>query len=288
MTDLDEQFLKKNVPNKFRQWDQYEESFEKKQVDFDQYDVSNLMKSLPPLPITETKYRNNTGVKGVIADYNDAMQVEATQQLAKKEEREEWLRRATTGVILESEEVSVSLSAIEYQKGQEKSQRCAEDSDSDNFDFEDEEVLKIYRKSRMQRMQECRTWPDFGTMKNICIEEFSSVIDESDPRVFCVFHLYEDGITSCDLLNEYLTVLARNMNYCRFCQMKISEAKQNFDPVGLPCVLIYRGGKEVANLTPITKHIPSWTYGSRFTMHDIEYVLRLFGVINPNITTNSI
>ena len=82
----------------------------------------------------------------------------------------------------------------------------------------------------------------------------------------------------CSLLNRHLEVLAQNMNHCRFFQMKVTDVKQNFDPVGLPVVLIYRGGNEVANLTPITEHIPSWIPGGMFTMKDIEYVLRLHGV----------
>ena len=31
-----------------------------------------------------------------------------------------------------------------------------------------------------------------------------------------------------------------------------STIQQNFDYIGFPCILIYKGGVEIANLTPIT------------------------------------
>jgi len=64
--------------------------------------------------------------------------------------------------------------------------------------------------------------------------------------------------------------------------LKISEIKPNFDRIGFPCVLIYRGGKEVANLTPITEHIPSRRADFRFTIEDVKNLLESFGAVNPN------
>ena len=179
----------------------------------------------------------------------------------------------------------MSLKYLEIQRRQTKVERleCVDASDdSDDSDFEDDDFLEIYRTKRLEQMQRCTAWPVYGAMKKIDIDQFSSVVDDTDHRVTCIFHLYEDGITPCSLLNQHMTVLAQTMDYSRFFEMKMSEIKPNFDRIGFPCVLIYRGGKEVANLTPITEHIPSRPADFRFTIEDVKNLLESFGAVNPN------
>jgi hypothetical protein len=52
-----------------------------------------------------------------------------------------------------------------------------------------------------------------------------------------------------------------------------------FDPYGLPSLLVYKNGVEVANLTPVTERIENAKKnGYRFTVEDVEKVLRDVGV----------
>jgi len=290
MTDLDERILKTNVPGKFTQWNECNEFVSKKKAEDGESDngeyshCDNIVAKSSSLALAGSNRMNNTGAKGVLQDYHDAKRMDAMQQAAEDEDKKNTLRRHTSGDILKSGEVPMSLASLENQKRQEKVKRSefVETSDSDISDIEDDDFLLSYRQTRIEQMQRYRAWPVCGVMKKISIEQFISVVDEIDIRVFCIFHLYENGIAPCTLLNQHISVLAKTMDYCNFFEMKISEIKPNFDPIGFPCVLIYRGGKEVANLTPITEHIPSWRSGGIFTMEDIKNVLELHGVVDPN------
>ena len=72
------------------------------------------------------------------------------------------------------------------------------------------------------------------------------------------------------------------MDYARFFSMEAHLVKENFDPLGFPCVLVYCDGKEVANLTPITKQLEGGLNAtSRFTMEEIEDVLASCGIRHP-------
>uniref|UniRef100_A0A7S2WLX9 Phosducin domain-containing protein n=1 Tax=Eucampia antarctica TaxID=49252 RepID=A0A7S2WLX9_9STRA len=119
---------------------------------------------------------------------------------------------------------------------------------------------------------------------NVTPIQFSEIIDDTDPRVWVIIHLYESNIPSCRLMNDHLLELAQTMNYCRFLRLQASST-QLIDPVGLPSILMYRGGKLEANLTPITEHLPETSFRSkkdRFTVDDVRWVLESSGAIIPN------
>jgi hypothetical protein len=183
-------------------------------------------------------------------------------------------------------EVSISLDSVERRRLLEKRRPSSPDSEDDSEsddEFQDSEFLKSYREKRMAEMKNpVANWPVFGELTEVdSFQQFSNIIDATDTRVSCIFHLYDEIIPPCNLMNEHFANLASRMNFARFFRMKMSLVKPNFDPIGLPCVLIYRGGLEVANLTPITKSFHH-SNCNRFTFEEVEHVLKSHGVTAPH------
>lgn len=281
MAGLEDTILKKNVPGKCSTWSDY-----KDEEDFDDTSLTNSnghhrqqQQHIPQIQNSGRRY--NTGVKGILADHKEAKELEKIILAQEQIRREEAFRRATEGARLNPGETSYSLASIErrkYEEGnKEENDNISESSDDEDdfLDDENDDFLNNYRQMRLTELQG-NAVPIFTNVKELTTaNEFSNMIDETDSRIFCIIHLFDDDIKSCRLLNQYFDALARKMDRCRFLRMEASIVHQNFDPIGFPCVLIYKGGSEVANLTPITLMFkkPQSSSGSHFTIEDVESVL---------------
>jgi thioredoxin-like negative regulator of GroEL len=112
--------------------------------------------------------------------------------------------------------------------------------------------------------------PEFFGVEDVDPSRYSRAIDDTDPRVFVVVHLYETYIPACRSLIPILEKLSRDsMRSVRFLSLHASIGCKTLDPVALPSVLIYRAGHLIGNLTPITNHLPV-----NFTPQDVEKQLR--------------
>ena len=81
MTDLEERILKKNVPGKFTQWDESDETTDKIPTKYEKLDVQHdaYTPNGSSSALTKPKRSTNTGPKGVLQDYHDVKQMEALQ-----------------------------------------------------------------------------------------------------------------------------------------------------------------------------------------------------------------
>ena len=86
MTDLEERILKKNVPGKFTQWDESDETTDKIPTKYEKLDVQHdaYTPNGSSSALTKPKRSTNTGPKGVLQDYHDVKQMEALQLATQK------------------------------------------------------------------------------------------------------------------------------------------------------------------------------------------------------------
>jgi len=274
---------------------------------------------------------SNTGVKGVLSDHRHAKALEKIELANDIQQRKEAFRKATEAAWMMPGEESISISAMRMKERQSRGcgetvvvseqmkhmnlENSSEEDDDDSFDDDDDDFMKVYYQQRMTQMSASASVPPRATYGSVTelndLIHFSNVIDETNPDTHCVFHIYEydnynehgctdsdrDGvpvrIPCCQLMNEHLDQLSHELQHTRFFRLRAHKVKENFDPVGFPCVLIYKNGKEVANLTPLTNHSHfdscdtttiqvsgDLTRGTncRFTMEDVQHVLSLHGV----------
>jgi len=296
MTDLEEKFLKKNVPGKYSQWTDYQDNDEPRRCIIDDGgDEEDEQQQQDELDLGvhvnkhdsyqrnshTNKQGQNTGVKGVLSDYRESKQLKKLKIEQKEIERNDAFRRATEGSILNPGEQSISIAAEIQKKKEEGRPRGESDSESDDSDFlDDDEFLQSYRQTRLSEMEQekVNAYTIYGSVSEVdSLIQFADIIDQADSRVYCIFHLYNTSIPCCRLMNEHLQHIARDIGTCRFFRLEACKVKENFDSVGFPCVLIYQGGKEVANLTPITEIMES-SARDRFTIEDVKAVLMPYGI----------
>ncbi|GAA5987898.1 hypothetical protein JCM10908_007264 [Rhodotorula pacifica] len=172
----------------------------------------------------------NTGVKGVRADYAEAMarQQQPTKQLTRKMEKNLSLR------------------------------------DDHDRDEEEADELTLLRRRRLAELQGSGERGAnglgaggprlFGHLSEVGFEGFVSAVEDEDPETAVVVHLYEPDIPTCALLNAHLATLARLHPSTKFLRAlaseldfmqpsSLSEANSADADATLPTVLVYRAGE---------------------------------------------
>jgi hypothetical protein len=313
MADLEEKILKKNIPGKYSTWSEYQDNEGRSRnhddsdeedygdgsyndnhgTGIDADDVHQSKDNYHSVPAANRRSTSSsTGVKGVLSDHRQAKQFENLKIAQEAQERKDAFRNATSAATLRPGEQSISIASMQKirrrQEDEQHSDDDSGDSEDDSFLDDDDDFLQSYRQTRLSQMQSMQTekasHPTYGTVTEIkSLLQFSTLIDETPPKVFCIFHLYNSSYPICRMMNEIWEKLAKErMDYARFFRMEANLVKENFDPLGFPCVLVYCDGKEVANLTPITKQLEGGlNAASRFTMEDIEGVLASCGIRHP-------
>ena len=110
--------------------------------------------------------------------------------------------------------------------------------------------------------------------------EFVDEVDQADPRTFVVIHLYEDFVDHCRKLNIILDHLARKFEHVKFLKLKAIEAREDYDIVALPTVMLYKGGQLIEAMVRITDEV-----GTDFDLDDIEWMLQARDVFEASLTT---
>ena len=279
---LEDQILKKNIPGKYSSWEGNNDDL-RKEDDDDDYD--EVQTSNDEIQQQETFIRSgndkNTGVKGVLADYKESKRMDGRKQEMERLETKQALDRQLNGGQLKVGELSISANSIEQRRRTKEAQtNDDESSNEDSYEDSDDDFLSSYRQKRLLQLQSCADWPSFGELMDVTPVQFSEIVDKTDPRVHVVIHLYESFIPSCKLLDSHLRQLAPVMDYCRFLRLEASSFK-SMDPIGLPSILLYKGGKIEANLTPVMDYFSCYPR-DRFTVEDVRHVLESSGVQDPH------
>lgn len=234
------------------------------------------------------------GVKGVLEDYKLDQEEKRRQRLIDRLEKEEILERNTIGVLMKPGEVSNSWSAVQARQQQARRQRerYGESNDDDDDDDDDKDYgndndlnnddnngfMARYRAQRIREMQQQQLQqqqplplPSFGDkgVEEVDPVGYATAVDETDPRVYVVVHLYETYVPACrTLIHTFEELSRKSFPHVRFLSLRASSASSKLDPVALPSVLIHKGGELLHNLTPFTA-----TAGEKLSFDDVRAVL---------------
>ncbi|CAB4424594.1 unnamed protein product [Rhizophagus irregularis] len=211
-----------------------------------------------------------TGPKGVLADH--------------KYHKQQEQQKKTAALLAHNERIlSKSFTTTTYREDQElkaQEEELLKDFENISSDEEEKQVLNKYREQRLKEIKGTVTTnlskKRFGSLKEISANQYVKAIDNEPSNVCVIVHLYENSIPQCRLLNECLIYLARKFVKAKFLRILASDLE--FDPVGLPALLVYKNGELIANLVKITEQIGEINFDS----DTVEEVLIKYGAINKN------
>ena len=302
MADLEERILKSNVPGRYTGWDEdgggdggfgFGDGDGDGDGDDDDgggggggggfgEDSQDAASSGPP-PGLPPRRSAGTGAKGVLADRRAAREEEAYRLEIERDEREAVLERAARGARMRPGEASVSVSSVGARAGADRraaGEAARGDGSGDGSDDGSDEFLRSFRRRRLEELRSgagrrpTPPSPLHGRLEDATPAQYSEAADatSASPASSLVVHLHEPHLPACAEMDSHLRLAAKAVPGARFLRLRAGDARPGgFDPVGLPSVLVHRGGRLVANLTPVTEHLPG-----RYGAGDVLELLRPF------------
>lgn len=218
--------------------------------------------------LNDRQMKSKTGVKGVLADYKAACDLDKAQRKVTADYRQAVLTTIAEGHKLSAEESMIIMEQKVSKPKQRDDDTKKEIDDEDEEDDEDREFLEELRKTWLRDLMGKSSKPLFGVVKEVGSDNFLEEIDCEDPRVIVVVHLYEPTVSSCTRMNRFIEEMARTMTELKFLRMHASRNEIELDRMTLPILNIYRGGKIVTVLAGIAEEL-----GEYFVREDAEWLL---------------
>ncbi|CDW96823.1 hypothetical protein [Sporisorium scitamineum] len=263
----------------------------------------------------------NTGPKGVLRD----RQLRAQQDSAARTASIHATNRKMQSMALSSETYTEQVARLQREQAA-RLQRENLDSDDDDHDAVSQTAiadLQAKERRREMRIAELKSFHAarnsalisgqhasnkvqtsdryFGHLREVDERGYVSSIDNEDPSVTIVIHIYSKAVAQCNALTASLASLARLYPHTKFLQVQAAaigfgrsdddddEDEEEFDEYNsktlqvLPTVLVYRAGKLVANLVRLDLD-SLWRQG---TEQDVRNLLLSHGALPSNDVAQS-
>ncbi|XP_023943803.1 phosducin-like protein [Bicyclus anynana] len=217
--------------------------------------------SVEPTPVnTWNGTASNTGPKGVLEDWRRFKQLEAENRQELAKERIALAKKLTLTVKTAREE--------------EQAKEVDELEDELN-ELLDEGFLMQYQQQRMQElMKQLQKAPKFGKVLSLNTQdEFLSAIDQEDPKVTVIVHIYNNTVKACETMDGCLNILASDYPGIKFCRIAadIAGLSRHFRVDGVPALLVYKGGQIIGNFVQLISELGDDFYASNVEKFLIEY-----------------
>ncbi|EGF83372.1 hypothetical protein BATDEDRAFT_85877 [Batrachochytrium dendrobatidis JAM81] len=227
---------------------------------------------------------NFTGPKGVVNDYKFHKRQEQARAAARQQANEKkwsdqalstgWMQRQILG-----EKNATSDPQLEIDHHSLGSGTLQHSTDVLDELEDDDEYIKEYRARRLLELKSQAMRPHFSTVYNLQQEDYVDVIDNEDPLVTVVIHLYKSTHDACRQVNTFLDHLATSYPTIKFAKIVSTVADESFDDVALPALLVYRAGALTHTLLRMTDEITGWERTGRVSFEDFEAYLWDMGVL---------
>jgi hypothetical protein len=313
MGDLEDAFLKRNVPGRYTSWS--EENDDGRGADADNLGVATgdgnddseddeyYLEGLPPLPTSNAFEHDrriepasasvstsnglqkscNTGVKGVLVDYREAQQREKEEAMLKRQE--EAMPRQNHHRHRHDINNNNKLN-IDDDISDDENNSNPSDGDDEN----DGEYTKYLAKLPKETDNPHPFFRNKSQYPKVTPEDYVQLLDEMENNVhtgsvICmIVHLYESSIPECRQLHSVLKQMmmtssgsdVTRSSSTQFIEVDALEANPDMDTIILPTILIYdRRGSLKHNLVRFTDDLP---HG--FNAWDLcEYFDKKLGII---------
>ncbi len=226
---------------------------------------------------------NNTGPKGVKADYAEWKEYRQVERAQQEATRTALIDRLCSGAKTDTPSISY---AAEQARARDlrrvaAAAAAAEGSDSDDDEdlgmLDDEDFMDAYRQRRRQEIAQRSQLPSFGKVRHLDAMGFLDRVEASNPKVCMVVHLCEDGLQACRAVDAGLESIAREHIHTDFVRLRKSDTPSGLPCSALPSLLVYRGGELVASVMGVAEKI-----GEKCSKEDLEWLLVEEGVIGES------
>ncbi|KAI9501287.1 hypothetical protein GGI25_000505 [Coemansia spiralis] len=186
-----------------------------------------------------------TGVKGVIADYNYSI----SEQRRRREEQQAVLKADYAAVAQHN------IKNTETKTIWTKDENSGSDSDLDVLDQADELVFADYKQERLAALSKRTVATGFsgnplGVLLDVPSEEYVDIVDQLAEPGTPVLVILVDNSCASERLTTFIGAQAANYSHSAFLCVQAKECGFT-DPTIIPIVLVYRHGELEHNLVRV-------------------------------------
>ena len=248
--NLEDKFLKKNIPGKFSTWwgnDDQPQTLDEVEIESDTSSVDKISGDKYTISSNgNLTDRGNarTGVKGVKEDYKHHLMMEQRKRHLYEDQRKESLNSIAYALRSNGGDDCIFKSSQSEDTDEEKSACTNSEDDSDNT---------IYAQYREKRLYELKRQVKEEFVSEVTPEEFSRIIDDEENERFILVHLYDESVESCKILDGKIEEIVRMVGKHRVRGLKLNafDANEKLDPIALPTLMVYKSGALVHVFTRI-------------------------------------
>lgn len=221
-----------------------------------------------------------TGPKGVLEDYK----FHTKKEKIRKEEKYTKYIDELSSKAMPSGWMQQQIQNEELAKGGLVQAKDTQEEDEDidkllkeleeEVDEENMDHVKLYLK-RLENLK-IRS-KKFGSVREVGIDEFVSAIEDEDPSVLVVIHVYQDHVEECKQLNRLLPHIAHKYSHIKFLIANSRRIESAFDDEVLPILLCYQNGDLIKSFFRIQDEL-----GTRFDIDELESYLLSNEVLNED------
>jgi hypothetical protein len=154
-----------------------------------------------------------------------------------------------------------------YDPNDHKTLEQIEEELEDSYD--DDGELERLRQKRIAELKHSAAVPTYGRLRRIERADYVADVTNAGPGVPVVLLLLNSGHAGCQRLRAALEACAARFPRTKFLEITSTECIPDFPDKQLPCVILYRDGSLLKQLTGLNP----WG-GERFTEEDVAYELQ--------------
>ncbi|KAF4587352.1 hypothetical protein GQ602_004045 [Ophiocordyceps camponoti-floridani] len=148
-------------------------------------------------------------------------------------------------------------------------------------DLEDEAFVEQYRQKRMAELRSLQTKSVHGSVYPLSKPEYQREVTDASRNCPVLVNLTSSMGTNAESarLSELWRDAAREYGDIKFCEIRASQAIENYPDKNCPTILVYKNGdivKQVVTLATMG--------GARMTMRNLDHVLVEVGAVSDSDT----
>ncbi|CAN0047435.1 unnamed protein product [Bubo scandiacus] len=151
----------------------------------------------------------------------------------------------------------------------------------DDFDEADRKAIQMYREQHLQEWKCLQRRQKYGKLREICGEQDVKEVTNAPEDVWVIIHLYQSSIPVCLLVNEHLSLLAKNFPEVKFLKAIVNSCILNYHDRCLPIILVYKTGEIKGRFVGVAE----WG-GIYLEVEELEWKLAEVGAIETNLEEN--
>jgi hypothetical protein len=198
-----------------------------------------------------------TGPKGVIADFKAAQAVMRQERLVEQLKREAMLNRLAVGDPVAEAKVAFD--------------------ETDPVDSDEEEILNMYRNKLIQQ-----SMPVWGSLERLAAGMVGVALEEQPKDSWMVVHLRRIGYEVSVRMDFILEEVAVRRPWIRFVSTDVDQLLPGFAAEGLPALACFKNGEQLVNGVRVTDEMT--VHSSRFEVEHVENWLVSKGLLHKAMT----